>query len=114
MPHIEQFSFGSITIDGTEYTDDVIVYPWAVDDTWWRDEGHVLKIQDLGDVLEAEPEVLVVGTGAHGRVAIHDEVREALDERGIELIAAPTPEAVEQYNHEQVDRRAVAALHLTC
>jgi len=114
MPHIEAFSFGSITIDETQYTDDVIVYPWAVDDTWWRDEGHVLKVQDLGDALEAEPEVLVVGTGAHGRVAIRDEVRQVLEEQGIDLIAAPTAEAVDAYNHAQVDRRAVAALHLTC
>lgn len=114
MPHIEEFSFGSITIDGVRYTDDVIIYPWAVDDTWWRDEGHVLKTQDLDEVLNAEPEVLVVGTGAHGRVEVRDEVRRVLDERGIELVVAKTPQAVEEYNHLQAEKCAVAALHLTC
>ena len=114
MPHIESFSFGHITIDGSEYTDDVIIYPWAVDDTWWRDEGHVLKMQDLDEALDADPEALVVGTGAHGRMTIRDEVRKELDERGIELVGAPTDEAVEKYNHLQAEKRTVAALHLTC
>lgn len=114
MPHIKEFSFGSIEIDGTEYVDDVIIYPWAVDDTWWRDEGHVLKVEDIGDALEADPEVVVVGTGAHGRMKVTDAVREELEERGIDLVVARTPEAVEEYNHLQAEKRAVALLHLTC
>jgi hypothetical protein len=114
MPHIEEFSFGSITIDGVDYTADVIIYPWAVDDTWWRDEGHVVKLQDLTEALDADPELLVVGTGAHGRVEVRDEVRAELDEREIDLVAAPTDKAVEKYNRLQAERRVVAALHLTC
>ena len=114
MPYINDFSFGNIEVDSKQFTDDVIVYPWAVDDTWWRDEGHVLKPRDIKEALEADPEVLVVGTGAHGRLTITDEVRDELKERGIELIAAETPEAVEQYNHRQADKCAVALLHLTC
>jgi hypothetical protein len=114
MPHIENFSFGSISIDGTQYTADVIIYPWAVDDTWWRDQGHVLTVRDITEALEADPEIVVVGTGAYGRVEVRDEVRRELASRGVELIAAETPEAVEEYNHLQAEGRTVAMLHLTC
>jgi hypothetical protein len=114
MPHIEDFSFGNVQVDSKQFTDDVIIYPWAVDDTWWRDEGHVLKPKDIEDALDADPEVLIVGTGAHGRLTITDEVRDELEERGIELVASETPEAVKEYNRLQADRRAVALLHLTC
>ncbi len=114
MPHIHDFSFGHTVIDDTEYSSDVIVYPWAVDDTWWRDEGHVLKLADMQEALEADPEVIVVGTGAYGRLTVTDRVRGELDDRGIELVAEKTPQAVEEYNHLQAEKRTVAMLHLTC
>lgn len=114
MPQIEDYRFGQIRIDGTEYTSDVIIYPAGVDDNWWRHEGHVLKLRDLTEALEAEPEALVVGTGAHERLKITDEVTEELEAREIELIVLETPDAVERYNELQAEKRAVAALHLTC
>lgn len=114
MPEIKHYRFGQVTIDGTTYNSDVIVYPSRVNDNWWRHEGHVLKLQDLTEALAAEPEVLVVGTGAHERLKIGDEVTEELGVRGIELIALETPDAVERYNELQGERRTVAALHLTC
>lgn len=111
---IEDYSFGRIVIDGEEYTDDVIIYPDRVDDTWWREEGHRLKVVDLDEILQASPEVLVVGTGAYGQVSISPEVRQKLEENGIALEAAPTEDACERYNELSEDKKAVAALHLTC
>lgn len=111
---IEDYSFGRIVIDGQTYTDDVIIYPERVDDTWWREEGHRLKVADIEEVIEAAPEVLVVGTGAHGRVSIEPEVKQRLEEEGIELLSAPTEEACETYNDLCGEKKAVAALHLTC
>ncbi len=113
-PHIDDYSFGRIVIDGTRYTDDVIVHPCCVDDTWWRREGHLLQMADLREVLEAIPDVLVVGSGAYGRMRVADEVRRALAERDVELIVAETAEACEQYNELAPERRTVAALHLSC
>ncbi|MGC9318109.1 MAG: Mth938-like domain-containing protein [Armatimonadota bacterium] len=113
-PRIEDYGFGHIVIDGERYSDDVIIYPERVDDSWWRDQGHLLQMVDLEEVLEAKPDVLVVGTGAYGRMKLADGVEEALAERGIEVVAAQTEEACERYNSLAPDRRTVAALHLTC
>ena len=63
---IENYSFGKITINGEIYTSDVIIYPERVDPAWWRKEGHTLHIEDLQDVLNANPAVVVVGTGFFG------------------------------------------------
>lgn len=114
VPRIEEYRFGHITIDGRRYSDDVIIRPCSVDDSWWRDEGHLLQTQDLDDALVPPPEVLVVGTGANGRMQIADDVEDWLTERGIELVAVPTGEAVQRYNELAGQRRTVAALHLTC
>jgi hypothetical protein len=113
-PVIESYQFGEIVIDGATYQNDVIILPDGVKPEWWRDKGHVLQPQDLDAVLDANPEVLVVGQGASGRMRVTRETRKSLDGAGIELIAAPTPDAIETYNQMRGDRNVAAALHLTC
>lgn len=111
---IEAYSFGNIVIEGRSYTSDVIVYPDRIDDTWWRDEGHLLQVSDIQDILDARPDLLIVGTGFSGRMQIAPPVEDELRKHGIELIAEPTGEAWKTYNEVQASRKTVAALHLTC
>ncbi len=111
---IEDYRFGRITIDGREYTADVIVYPDRVDDGWWRKAGHSLCMADLEDILGFGPDVLVIGTGANGLMKVPEDVRRALRERGIEPRPAPTAEACDLYNELAGAATVVAALHLTC
>jgi hypothetical protein len=49
----------------------------------------------------------------HGRLQPHPSVLEALRERGVEVEALPTSEAVKRYG-ELDPARTAAALHLTC
>lgn len=113
-PTIESYQFGKIVIDGTTYNEDVIVLPEGVRAHWWRDKGHVLQPQDLEAVIEAEPEVLIVGQGAYGRMSVTSETRRFLEDAGIDLVAAPTDEAIKRYNDVREQQEAAAALHLTC
>jgi len=111
---IESCSFGHITIDGKRYTSDVIIYPDHVYDHWWRKEGHKLSIDDLKEVWQAKPEVLVIGTGHDGLMNVPDEVKEHVASRDIELIVESTKEAYKTYNRIASTKRTVAAFHLTC
>ena len=111
---IGPYHFGNITIDGTVYDTDVIVYPDHVEDRWWRKEGHRLCLEDLKGVLGEQPHTLVVGTGYFGRMSIDPEVHEALKQRGITLIAHKTAEACAEFNRLKETQKVVAALHLTC
>jgi len=113
-PRIEHYRFGTITVDGQRHTQDLIILPERVVAGWWRKEGHVLHPDDLTAVLEAVPEVLIVGTGAYGMMRVTEETSRALEAAGIRLIAAPTAEAVETYNQLREEARVAAALHLTC
>jgi hypothetical protein len=110
---IERYSFGRVTVDGSEETTDVIVLPDRVVRGWWRREGHGLVLEDLEGVLDELPERLVIGTGAYGRMRPGAEALDALRARGIEVEALPTEEAVRRYG-ELDPRRTAAALHLTC
>jgi len=111
---IDHYSFGSITIDGRRYTSDVIIYPDRVDSSWWRKEGHNLHIADLKDVINAKPEILVVGTGSPGLMKVPKETISHLESKGIEVHVALTAKAVEIFNKLQSDKKVIAAVHLTC
>jgi len=112
---IEEYRFGYIRIAGEEYRRDLIILPERIIPDWRREQGHRLSLKDLQDVIEYEPEVLVIGTGASGAMKVPNEVREALNSKAIEVIVAKTGEAVKEYNRMREEGRlAVAALHLTC
>ena len=111
---IDSYDFGQIVIDGKRYNNDLIVYSGKVKAGWWRKEGHLLKIQDLVEVLEAKPEVLVVGTGYYGAMTVPSETRKHVESEEIELIVQKTAEACKTFNQLVTSRKVVAALHLTC
>lgn len=111
---IESYRFGEMIIDGETYRSDVIVFPDRVRSGWWRKEGHRLDLQDLSAVIEAEPEVVIVGTGCYGRLLVPEKLVEEIEMRGIELLASETKEASELYNKISTGKRTVAVFHLTC
>jgi hypothetical protein len=113
MPRIEGYHFGHLLVDGEEQTRDVIVLPDRVFPNWWRADGHRLVLADLDDVLEELPERLIVGTGAYGQMRPEPETLAQLRQRGVEVEALPTEEAVRRYG-ELDSRHTAAALHLTC
>jgi len=103
-----------MVIDGKTYTSDVILYPDKVDDSWWRKSGHLLQKEDLRDVIQYNPEILIVGTGAYGLMKILDETKQFLEAEGIELISEETKEAYKIYNELKERKKVVAAFHLIC
>jgi hypothetical protein len=111
---IDSYDFGRIVINGKRYNSDLIVFSDRVRDGWWRKEGHRLHVEDLKDVLEFKPEVLVVGTGYSGLMRIPLETRKYVESEGIEFLAQKTAEACETFNRLVKSRKVVAALHLTC
>ena len=113
MARIEGYRFGRVLVDGEEQTKDVIVLPERVLTNWWRAEGHGLVLADLDEVLEELPAHLIVGTGAYGRLRPDPKTLDELKERGVEVEALPTEEAVRRYSELDASRTA-AALHLTC
>ncbi|MFB0567949.1 MAG: Mth938-like domain-containing protein, partial [Candidatus Bathyarchaeia archaeon] len=103
-----------ITINGRRYSRDVIVFPDNVKDGWWRREGHRLSLEDLKDVFESEPEVLVIGTGYSGLMKVPQEVRDHVNSKNIELVVENTRQAWQTYNRLCQSRKVIAAFHLTC
>jgi hypothetical protein len=112
---ISNYEFGRIAIADKTYTCDVIIAPDQVIDSWWRKEGHNLQIEDLDDIVNAKPDLLIIGTGYYGRMQVPLETKKHLEEQGIRILQAKTRDAVKEFNQLQKEyARIVAALHLTC
>ncbi len=111
---IDSYAFGRIVIDGNAYTSDVIIYPGRVDAAWRRQEGHLLQLPDLTEVLRAKPDVLVIGTGYAGVMRVPKELVIEITRRGIEVKVERTAKAVDEYNALQSSRNVIAAFHITC
>ena len=114
--HIDSYSFGSIRIDGVDYSDDVILMGGDVRSPWWREAGgHIYALTDLEELMAAAPEVVVLGTGYFGRVKVLEETLTGFADVGSEVIVEKTGRAVETFNQlADAGRDVAAALHLTC
>ncbi len=113
MARIDAYQFGRIVVDGWQATQDLIILPDRVVWNWWRQDGHSLVLDDLGDVLEELPERLLIGTGAHGQLHPDPTTLDRLQARGITVETLPTATAVRRYA-ELDPAQTAAALHLTC
>jgi hypothetical protein len=112
---IDDYRFGNITIDGRSYEKDVLLLPPRVLSPWWRKQGHRLDVADLDEVLAHAPEVLVVGSGAHGGMKVPGATVTRLESVGIGVEVAPTEQACRRFGELLADGRRVAgAFHLTC
>jgi len=112
---IEAYDFGRIVVDGTIYTNDLLILGRRIEEKWWRKEGHALHISDIeGVVEEFAPEVVVIGTGYMGMMKVSSETRLYVQKKGIELLVEKTKQACELFNTLSKSKRVLAGLHLTC
>ena len=112
---IDSYRFGRIVIDGTAYDSDCMIIRGSVLKNWQRRQGHLLYAEDLMPVIDAAPQVLVVGCGAYGLMKVPQRTILLLQENGIRCELLETAKAVQRFNqlmHESAN--AAAALHLTC
>lgn len=110
---IESYSFGSIKIDGKKYDHDVMISNGEVK-KWWRNQGHVVQIDDLKDIPD-NLMFLIIGTGASGECKVPERTQKYIKDKGIQLVIEVTLKAVDAYNRV-VEKGAsvVGAFHLTC
>jgi hypothetical protein len=110
--------FGEIEVEGKRYAHDVVIDGGKVRK---RKKGPSKQFRGkFGHTpLSAEEEIpwgdkrLIVGTGAHGALPVMDELLAEARRRGIEVIAAPTPEVCALLK-EVKKGQAYAILHCTC
>ena len=119
---IEEYHFGSITINGETYHHDVEVFWTGQVFDWWRKESHVINVEDVIDMVEQNPESIVIGTGQSGMAKVTESAKKFIEGRGIKLFIDPTEQAARTFNirkEESVEEegkpeKVIGLFHLTC
>lgn len=112
---ITDFSFGKIVVNGRTYTDDIKIVRGQVISNWWRKSGHRVDIEDVADILDSNPEIVVIGKGSPGLMKTSASLRERLATHNIGLIEKKTSRAIEVFNTLFQEGESVAAgFHVGC
>ena len=112
----EEFSFGSIRIDGITYEHDVVIDQGNIRK---RNKKPSKKFRDtyghtplsVDEDIPWKCERLVVGTGT-GALPVMDEVKREARRRKIKLDILPTAEAIRTL--QEATEQTNAILHVTC
>jgi hypothetical protein len=112
-----EYTFGSIRIDDTTYNRDVVVDRGEIRK---RKKGPSKELRtgyghtplSVAEDIPWKCRRLVIGTGDSGSLPVMPAVEEEARRRGVDLVMAPTAEAIGVLNESMKDTNAV--LHLTC
>ena len=115
--NFENFTFGSIQIDGVVYEHDLVIDRGEIrkrkkkaSKEYQAAYGHPPR--SIKEDIPWHCRRLVVGTGAQGALPIMDEVKAEAERRHVELLSLPTAEAIAILNAS--GRATNAILHVTC
>jgi len=112
---ITDFSFGKIVVNDRTYTDDIKIVRGQVISDWWRKRGHRVDVEDIADILEASPEIVVIGKGSPGLMRTSAPLRERLATHNIGLIEKKTSQAIQVFNTLfQEGEKVAAGFHVGC
>lgn len=116
---IESTEFGSITIDGKTYGFDVVIRlsgkigkrKKKLSKKYYG-TSHMISKDEAKFVYEKGCEQLVLGTGQDDNVRLSKEAVKYFDKKGCEVVAQPTPKAIETFNKSRKDK--IGLFHVTC
>jgi len=119
VARIDELTFGSIIIEGKKYRRDVLIF---ADGTVKKRKGgflmfgsHKIKKQELEELSQGQPEIIIIGTGTNGVAHIAPEVENWAKGKNLSLLVQPSYDAVAKVNElaEQI-KKVAALIHITC
>ena len=119
MAKIDELIFGSIVVAGKKYRRDILLF---ADGTVKKRKGgflmfgsHKIKKQELEELSQGQPEIIIVGTGTNGVAHIAPEAESWAKGKNLSLLVQPSYDAVARLNELGEQKKKVAALmHITC
>lgn len=118
-PRIDKTKFGSITIAGEKYENDVIIRLNGKVDKRKKKlskevfgTSHVVSLAEAEYVYEKDAARIIVGAGQSGMLKLSDEAADFFEKKKCTVDLFPTPEAIKRWN--QAEGPAIGLFHVTC
>ncbi len=118
-PKIDQTKFGSITIEGEQFENDVLIrlngkikkrkkkLSKEVYGT-----SHIISLAEAEYIFENGAEHIIIGTGQSNMVKLSDEATEFFHQKECRPALFPTPEAIHVWN--EAKGKVIGLFHITC
>ena len=94
MAKIQEFTFGSIVVEGKKYRRDILMF---ADGTVKKRRGsfvmfgsHEIKKRELEQLSQGQPEAIIIGTGTNGAAHIAPEAQSWGRQRSLNLLVQPS------------------------
>ena len=118
-PKIDRTMFGSITIAGEIYNQDVMIRLSGKVKKRKKKlskrvygTSHTISLDEAKHVYQKGAERLIIGSGQFGLVGLSDEAAEYFEGKGCQVDLAPMKEAIEVWNDAQGP--VIGLFHVTC
>lgn len=119
MARIGELIFGSIVVEGKKYRRDILLF---ADGRVKKRKGgflkfgsHKIKKQELEELSQGQPEIIIVGTRTSGAAHVAPEAESWAKGKNLSLLVQPSYDAVTRLNELVEQKKEVAALmHITC
>jgi len=118
-PKIDKTKFGSITVDGEKYENDIFI---RLDGSVAKRKkklskelygtSHILSLAEAEYIYEAGTEKLIIGSGQSGMVTLSKEAEAFFKEKRCKVKLLPTPQAIERWNRSK--GQTIGLFHITC
>ena len=117
---IGELIFGSIVVEGKKYHRDILLF---ADGTVKKRKGgflmfgsHKIKKQELEELSQGQPEIIIVGTGTSGAAYIAPEAESWAKGKNLSLLVQSSYDAAAMVNEiaEQKNKKVAALIHITC
>ncbi len=116
---INETEFGSITIDDETYPHDVLIRLSGKIKKRKKKlskmhygTSHIVSLDEAEFIYEEGSTLLIVGTGQGGNLRLSPEAAEFFVRKGCEVVAEPTPRAIDIFNEKKGHKTAL--FHVTC
>lgn len=118
-PHINNTTFGSITINEINWDHDVFIT--LTGEVKKRRKklskavygsSHTLSLDEAMYVYEKGANRIIIGTGQYGVLKLSDEAAEYFDEKKCIVTLLSTPEAIKAWN--ETKEATIGLFHITC
>ncbi len=118
-PKIDRTEFGSITISGETYENDVLIRLSGKVKKRKKKlsrevygTSHIISRAEAEYIYEEGAEHIIIGTGQSNMVKLSDEASEFLQQKECRPALFPTPEAIQVWN--EAKGLTIGLFHITC
>ena len=118
-PHLEETTFGSITIDGQTFEHDVVI---DLDGTVKKRKkklskaiygtSHLMSLDEAKFIFQKGSKRLIIGSGQYGMLTLSDEAENYFAGKSCMITLHPTNEALRTWN--EALGAVIGLFHITC